>query len=90
MKPFQYKAPDRVYTQSVKSIGLTQASFHSSDIRAQEMAASDPAVYALAMQKVADEHLNGSEWRENMDSAFPSEVCCGQQNLDTSLGLSGH
>lgn len=74
MKPFQYKAPDRVYTQSVKSIGLTQASFHSSDIRAQEMAASDPAVYALAMQEVADEHLNGSEWRENMDSAFPSEV----------------
>lgn len=74
MKPFQYKAPDRVYTQSVKSIGLTQASFHSSDIRAQEMAASDPAIYALAMQEAADEHLNGSEWRENMDSAFPSEV----------------
>ncbi len=74
MKPFQYKAPDRTYTQSVKSIGLTQVSFHSSDIRAQEMAASDPAVYALAMQEAADEHLNGNEWRENMNTAFPSEV----------------
>lgn len=34
MKPFQYKTPERVYTQSVKSLGLTQATFHSSDIRA--------------------------------------------------------
>lgn len=74
MKPFQYKAPDRTYTQSVKSIGLTQVSFHSSDIRATEMAASDPAVYALAMQEAADEHLNSEEWRENMDNAFPSEI----------------
>lgn len=74
MKPFQYKAPERVYTQSVKSLGLTQATFHSSDIRAEEVAASDPAVYALAMQEAADEHLNGEEWREDMNNAFPSEV----------------
>ena len=74
MKPFQYKNPDRTYTQSVESIGLTQVSFHGSDIRAADMAASDPVIYALAMQEAADEHLNGAEWRENMDNAFPSEV----------------
>lgn len=74
MKPFQNKAPDRTYTQSVKSLGLTQVSFHSSDIRPQEMAASDPLTYAEAMLEAADEHLNGDEWRENMNNAFPSEV----------------
>lgn len=74
MKSFQYKAPDRAYTQSVESMGLTQVSFHSSDIRANEMAASDPVIYAQAMQEAAHEHLNGSEWRDNMDTAFPSEV----------------
>ena len=61
MKPFQNKAPDRAYTQSVKSLGLTQVSFHSSDIRPQEMAASDPLTYAEAMLEAADEHLNGDE-----------------------------
>jgi hypothetical protein len=74
MKPFQYKAPDSVYTQSVESLGLTQVSFHSSDIRAAEMAATDPAIYAQALQEVADDYLNGEEWREVMDEAFPSEV----------------
>ena len=74
MKPFQNKAPDRTYTQSVKSLGLTQVSFHSSDIRPQEMAASDPLTYAESMLEAADEHLNGDEWRENMNNAFPSEV----------------
>lgn len=74
MKPFQNKAPDRTYTQSVKSLGLTQVSFHSSDIRAQEMAATDPLIYAEALMEAADEHLNGEEWRENMNNAFPSEV----------------
>jgi hypothetical protein len=74
MKPFQHKAPDRTYTQSVASLGLTQVSFHSSDIRADEMAATDPVIYALAMQEAADDHLNGPEWREDMDEAFPSEV----------------
>ncbi|MFN9525094.1 MAG: hypothetical protein ACK561_04480 [Pseudomonadaceae bacterium] len=74
MKPFQYKAPDRTYTQSVASLGLTQVSFHSSDIRATEMAATDPVIYAQALLEAADDHLNGGEWRENMNAAFPSEV----------------
>ncbi|NWL78926.1 hypothetical protein DM872_18935 [Pseudomonas taiwanensis] len=74
MKPFQNKTPDRTYTQSVKSLGLTQVTFHNSDIRAAEMAASDPVIYAQVMQEAFDEQLNGPEWRENMNNAFPSEV----------------
>lgn len=77
MKPFQYKKPDSVYTQSITTAHgqtTTQATFHTSDIRADQMAATDPAVYAQAMYEAADEHLNGEEWRENMNTAFPSEV----------------
>ncbi|MBU3054952.1 hypothetical protein [Pseudomonas indica] len=74
MKPFQYKTPECIYTQSVASLGLTQVSFHSSDIRPTEMAATNPLIYAQAMYEAADEHLNSEEWRENMNDAFPSEV----------------
>ncbi len=77
MKPFQYKKPDSVYTQSVTTAHgqtATQATFHASDIRADHMAATDPLTYAQAMYEAADDHLNGEEWRENMNNAFPSEV----------------
>lgn len=77
MKPFQYKKPDSVYVQSVSTshgTESTQVSFHSSDIRPEHMAASDPLVYAEAMYEAADEHLNGDEWREVMNEVFPSEV----------------
>src|SRR5690606_15434058 len=77
MKPFQHKKPDSVYTQTITTAhGSTsnQLTFHSSDIRAEDIAATDPAVYAQAMYEAADEYLNGDEWREAMDMAFPSEV----------------
>lgn len=77
MKPFQYNKPDSIYTQSITTPhGQTasQATFHTSDIRPEHMAATDPLVYAQAMYEAADEHLNGTEWRENMNTAFPSEV----------------
>jgi len=44
MKPFQYKKPDSVYTQSITTAHgqtATQATFHTSDIRADHMAATD-------------------------------------------------
>lgn len=77
MKPFQYKKPDSVYVQSVKTthgVDNTQVTFHTSDIRPEHMAATDPLIYAQAMYEAADEHLNGEEWREEMNTAFPSEV----------------
>lgn len=77
MKPFLHKKPDSVYVQSIKTahgVETTQVTFHSSDIRPEHMAATDPAIYAQALYEAADEHLNGEEWREEMNAAFPSEV----------------
>jgi len=73
-KPFEFKMPDRRYIQTMADQGVNQISYHSSDIRASEMAATDPAFYAQALEQAAHEHLNGDEWRENMNNAFPSEV----------------
>ena len=78
MKPFQYQKPNSVFIQSVSDahgqIETTQATFHTSDIRPEHMAATDPMVYVQTMYEAADEHLNGEEWREIMNIAFPSEV----------------
>lgn len=77
MKPFQYQKPNSHYTQSITTAHgstATQVSFHTSDIRPEHMAATDPLVYAQVMYEAIDDHLNAQEWRENMDAAFPSEV----------------
>lgn len=76
-KPFAYKKPDSVYVQQTTTahgVESTQVSFHNSDIRPEYMAATDPVTYAETLYEAADEHLNGAEWRDNMNTAFPSEV----------------
>lgn len=77
MKPFAYKKPDSFFIQNVQTANgstSTQVTFHGSDIRPEEMAATDPVVYAQALYEAAEDHLNSQEWRDQMNQAFPSEV----------------
>lgn len=77
IKPFDYKKPDSFYTQSIRTpygSTSTQVTFHGSDIRPEEMAATDPLAYAQALYESADNHLNSPEWRAMMNEVFPSEV----------------
>lgn len=77
IKPFDYKKPDSFYTQSIRTpygSTSTQVTFHGSDIRLEEMAATDPLAYAQALYESADNPLNSPEWRAMMNEVFPSEV----------------
>lgn len=75
--PFQNKQPTMTYNLGYTDQAGTvnsQTTFHSQDIKPDHMATTDPFTYVEALYDALDEVLNGEQWRDEMDEAFPCEV----------------
>ncbi|PBP30608.1 Ig-like domain-containing protein [Pseudomonas syringae] len=76
MKPNQYVAPhvDTV-KWNINAIDDNNASIHfsTSDVRAETLTSTDPSVYVQALVEVAEDFLNGDEWREAAMERTPCE-----------------
>lgn len=67
-----YRQPN-AHTLSRFSADHESIQLHDRTVRPEDLAASDPAVYVQALCEVAEDYLNGPDWREAAEAATPCE-----------------
>ena len=70
--PNQYEKPS-TYTTSITDEHNGSIRFNTADVRSETLASTDVSIYVQALVAVAEDYLNGDEWREEAAERTPCE-----------------